>query len=240
MKRVGIIQPNYIPWRGYFHFIHEVDVFIFLDDVQYTKQDWRNRNKVRQKNGDRAWLSIPVQASSQSLIKDVTIDYTKNWVNKHLSLIEQNYSRTPFFSDYFPTFETILASEMKYLSDLDIALCERICDWLGIETRLVRSSELNCGGTKDRKLIELVRKVGGTHYLSGPAAKTYIQPDLWQKAGIGLSFMDYPDYPVYPQIAAPFEPSVSVLDLLFMTGPNAPDHIWGRSLQGKEAMRANG
>ncbi len=227
MKRVGIIQPNYIPWRGYFDFVHRVDTFVFLDDVQYTKRDWRNRNKVRTGSGDLKWLSVPVKASRDSLIKDVEIDYSTGWGQKHLDTLKHSYGKTPFFEEYFEPLEEVLMSKMTLLSDLDIALCKLICRWLGVETELRKSSELGGLGKKDHRLIQLVQKLNGTHYLSGPAAKAYIQPGLWQEKGIGLSFMEYPDYPEYPQIAEPFESAVSVLDLLFMTGPKAPDFIWG-------------
>lgn len=227
MKRVGIIQPNYIPWRGYFHLIREVDVFVFLDDVQYTKQDWRNRNRIRLKSGALTWLSVPVKAKSDTPIREVEINYATNWVHKHLTALEQNYGRAPFFGTYFEPFREVLQAGERRLSDLDIRLCRLICGWLGIETDLVLASDLACPGHKDEKLIAMTRKLGGTHYLSGPAAQGYIRPQMWEAAGIGLSYMEYPAYPAYPQIARPFEPAVSVLDLLFMTGPDAPRYIWG-------------
>ena len=227
MKRVGIIQPNYIPWRGYFDFIRQVDTFVFLDDVQYTKQDWRNRNKIRLKNGDLTWLTVPVRTSADTLIKDVEIDHKVPWVRKHLTAIELNYNKTPFFDMYFDPFRKVLEAGIPLLSDLDMELTKLICGWLGISNELRKSSDLQCAGTKDHKLIEMMQKVGGTHYLSGPAARAYIQPDLWKSAGIEMSYIRYPDYPEYPQIAAPFAPGVSVLDLVFMTGPKASEYIWG-------------
>lgn len=227
MKRVGVIQPNYLPWRGYFHFIRNVDLFLFHDDIQYTKQDWRNRNKIRLKDGSSTWITVPVCAKTNNLIMDVEINYSEKWIRKHLNIIEQNYRKSPYFSQYFPPLSELLGLETRLLSDLNISLTGLICQWLGITTPLVRTSELNCVGTKDEKLINLMNRVGGTHYLSGPAAKAYIVPDLWTKAGIELEYIEYPAYPPYPQIAEPFEPAVSILDLLFMVGPNAPKYIWG-------------
>lgn len=226
MLSVGVIQPNYIPWRGYFDFISRVDLFLFYDDAQYTRQDWRNRNRIRLKNGQSVWLSVPVKAGIDSLIMDVEIDHSKNWVRKHLDTIQQSYGRAPFFRHYFGRFQEILHDAPPLLVDLDILLCRQICDWLGIRTELRRTSELGCQGVKDEKLIAMMQAVGGTHYLSGPAAKAYIRPELWQQAGIALDYIDYPAYPAYPQIAEPFDPLVSVLDLLFMVGPEAPRHIW--------------
>lgn len=226
MKHVGIIQPNYIPWRGYFDFINNVDVFIFHDDIQYTKQDWRNRNKILCRNGESIWLSVPVKAKKDSLIMDVEIDYSVNWIRKHLAVLEQNYGKTPFFGEYFDPFRQVLQSKTPLLADLDIALSRLICDWLGIETELLKASDLNCTGVKDHKLIEMMQKVGGTHYLSGPAARAYIQPILWEDAGLQMSYFDYPQYAPYQQISETFNPAVSILDLLFMTGPEAPCYIW--------------
>ncbi len=229
--RVAIVQPNYIPWRGYFDFISQVDLFIFYDDVQYTKQDWRNRNQLRAKNGDLIWLSVPVNAKMSSLIMDVEIDYTQNWTHKQLSFIEQNYGSAPFFKQYYEPFRDLLLSKIPLLSDLDIALSKMICDWLGIKTAFVKASDLACSGAKDQRLIDLMQKVGGDHYLSGPAARSYIQPSMWEKAGLCFSYIEYPNYPAYAQIAEPFEPRVSIMDLLFMTGPEAPKYIWENSMQ---------
>ena len=152
--RVGILQPNYIPWRGYFDFISQVDLFIFYDDVQYTKQDWRNRNKLRARNGELIWLSVPVKARSNSLIMDVEIDYGPNWTHKQLSFIEQNYGNAPFFRQYFDPFKDLLLSRTILLSDLNIALTKMICKWLDIKTEFVKASGLACSGSKDQKLIE--------------------------------------------------------------------------------------
>lgn len=228
MKTVGIIQPNYIPWRGYFDFINKVDHFIFLDDVQYTKRDWRNRNKVRQKVGDSIWLTVPVNASRDSLIMDAEIDQSEGWVRKHLQTLENNYGKAPFFHQYFEGFKNVLESRPSSIADLDITLCRKICEWLSIDTELSRSSDYDCQGIKDRKLIALTQAVDGTHYLSGPSARNYIQDDLWTDAGIKLEYIEYPAYAPYPQISEPFDPYVSVLDLIFMEGPAAPAYIWGK------------
>ncbi len=227
MRRIGIIQPNYIPWRGYFDFIHEVDTFVYLDDVQYTVRDWRNRNRVKLKSGDSVWLTVPVLGGRSQLINEVRIDHRNNWAGKQLALLQQNYGKTPFFKDYASGLEDVLQSGLEFLVDLDIELTRRISDWLGITTEFVRASELGCEGVKDERLIQIVGKLGGDTYLSGPAAKAYLQPQLWAEANLSLEFKDYSGYPEYRQISEPFEPSVSVLDLLFMTGPSAPDYIWG-------------
>jgi hypothetical protein len=228
VKRVAIIQPSYIPWRGFFDVIHAVDVFIFLDDVQYTVRDWRNRNRIKTHQGDSIWLSIPVRGGRNQRIADVEIDDSQEWRRRHLEAIRHSYGRCRFFGEYFPGLTEALEGGPSRLADLDIQLTHRICAWLGCERRFHRSSELAPSGTKDDRLIDLVRKVEGDFYLSGPAARDYIQPEKFRDAGIELAYQDYGGYPVYDQISAPFDPQVTVLDLLFSVGSEAGDYIWGK------------
>lgn len=229
-KTIGIIQPNYVPWRGYFDFINDVDVFVFLDDVQYTRQDWRNRNRVRTRGGQSIWLTVPVLGGINQLIKDVRIDTSKNWYEGHLATLTQSYGKAPYFSDYVGPLGSIFFRGYELLSQLTIDLTTEIAGWLGIQTQFIVASDLGMTGVRDEKLIQIVRKLGGNSYLSGPAAKAYLQPHLWTEAGVQLRFKSYPDYPAYSQIAEPFEPAVSILDLIFMVGPRAPEYIWKASL----------
>lgn len=231
VKKVGIIQPNYIPWRGYFDFIQEVDVFVFLDDVQYTVRDWRNRNRVKTHEGTSTWLTVPVLGGRSQLIRDAKIDNTKEWRDKHLRTLRYNYGQTPFFQQYFPLLEAIYDQRIEFLSDFDIAIIRLVAKWLSIETEFLVSSTLSTKGIKEDKLLEIVRRLGADYYLSGPAAKAYIRPELWAQAGVDLAFKDYSGYPEYRQISEPFEPSVTMLDLIFMTGPEAPEYIWGKFRQ---------
>lgn len=227
MTRVAIIQPSYIPWRGFFDIIQAVDVFVFLDDVQYTVRDWRNRNRIKTQQGPSIWLSVPTKGGRDQRIVDVEIDDSQDWRRKHLASLRHSYGRTVFFEKYFPGISEILLTGPARLSEMDIALTRQICTWLGIERRFARSSELNPTGSKDDRLIDLVRKMDGDFYLSGPAARDYIQPEKFEQAQIQLAYHDYSGYPEYPQISSPFDPAVSVLDLLFAVGPEAPDYIWG-------------
>ena len=227
MRTIGVIQPCYLPWRGFFDFVNEVDTFVFLDDVQYTVRDWRSRNRIRTPGRGSTWLTVPVLGGRDQLIKDVRIDGSQPWVRKHLGAITQSYGRSPYFERYFGTLSTLLKSGHELLADLDIDLTRFICAELGIQTTLVRSSTLGCEGTKDDRLISIVRALGGQRYVSGPAAKAYIEPEKWQSAGIELAYKDYCGYPEYPQIEEPFEPSVSVIDLLFAVADRAADYIWG-------------
>jgi hypothetical protein len=225
--KVAILQPNYIPWKGVFDMVHAVDVFVFLDDVQYTVRDWRNRNKVKTLDGQTAWLSVPVLGGRNQAITEVVIDQAQPWAHKHTEVVRHSYGKTPFYGEYAPRFAEILGRRHERLADLDIDLMREVCGWLGIPREFRRSSELAPEGTKDDRLIDLVRKVGGDHYLSGPAARAYIRPERFAEAGITLGWQDYTGYPEYPQIAGPFDHAVTVLDLLFAVGPAAPEYIWG-------------
>ena len=235
VRKVGIIQPSYLPWRGFFDFVQEVDVFVFLDDVQYTVRDWRNRNRVKTHDGGAVWLTVPVLGGRSQLIRDTKIDNAQPWIRKHLQAIQHSYGRATYFAEYFDAISAVYSRGFELLSELDIALIEALCACLGIEREFVVASTLDCGGSKDDKLLALVQRVGGDVYLSGPSAAAYLRPDLWAKAGVELRYKDYSGYPEYPQISQPFEPSVSVIDLLFMVGKAAPDYIWGhrRATQGR-------
>lgn len=231
MKTIGIIQPSFIPWRGFFDFIHEVDQFVFLDDVLWSGGTWRNRNFINTKKGKTLLLTVPVHIHNKPLIKDVRIDNGRNWRHKHLSSIEQNYGNTPYFDRYFSELTDVYEKNDNLISDFDMRLTKLICDWLSLSTDLIVSSTLQTVGTKDEKLISIVKALEGDCYLSGPSARSYIRPELWKNAGLKLRYKDYSGYPIYKQIFEPFENQVSVLDLLFMVGPDAADYIWGRYRQ---------
>jgi hypothetical protein len=236
VRKVGIIQPSYLPWRGFFDFVHEVDVFVFLDDVQYTVRDWRNRNRIKTRDGSAIWLTVPVLGGRNQLIRDAKIDNAQPWVRKHLQAIERSYGRTAHFGEYFEALSAIYRRGFDLLSDLDIALTKALCDWLGVKRELVVASSLDCPGTKDEKLLAIVQRLGGSVYVSGPSAAAYLRPEIWRAAGVDLVYKDYSGYPEYPQISHPFEPSVSVLDTLFMLGASAPDYIWGRHRRRERAV----
>ena len=228
MPTIGIIQPSYLPWRGFFDFIREVDVFVFLDDVQYTVRDWRNRNRIKTPDGGAVWLTVPVLGGRNQLIREAKIDNAQPWIRKHLQAVERSYGGAPHFEEYFGAISAVYSAGFELLSELDIALTRALCACLGIETQLAVASSMGCDGTKDDKLLGIVQRFNGDVYLSGPSAAAYLRPALWRDAGVELRYKDYSGYPEYVQIAPPFEPSVSVIDTLFMLGKAAPDYIWGR------------
>lgn len=225
--RVAVLQSNYIPWKGYFDLIHEVDLFVFYDDVQYTKSDWRNRNRIKTANG-LLWLSVPVGDSCRRQVDEVQIP-DAGWQQRHWQTLLQNYGRCAHFERYRDYFESVyLGRRWTSLSELNQSLIEHISrEFLGCSTRFARSSDYGSAGAKLDRLLDLLQRTGASHYLSGPAAKAYIKADRFAAAGIELAWMDYSGYPTYPQRFPPFEHAVSVLDLLFNAGPDAAELIWG-------------
>jgi hypothetical protein len=221
-----ILQPSYIPWRGYFDQINRADVFIFYDDVQYDKHGWRNRNQIKTAQG-RQWLTIPVH--SQGVVEkgipinQVKIDWSKPWNEAHWKTLTFAYGRTPFFKKYSGLLEGFYQRRDVFLADFTIDLTVSLTRELGnLHTRFIRSSELAVNGQKTDRLVQILTQVGADHYISGPSARDYIENDKFASAGIALEYMDY-NYPEYPQLHPPFDPNLSILDLLFMTGPGAMD-----------------
>jgi hypothetical protein len=225
---VVILQPSYIPWRGYFDQIRRADLFIFYDDVQYDKHGWRNRNQIKTAHG-KQWLTIPVHSAGVTqgrAVKDVQIDWSKPWAQNHLRAVTSSYGKAPYFADYLSLLESFYSRHDESIADFTIQTTISLARELGIDkTRFMRSSELDgIDGRKTARLVQILRRVGADHYLSGPAAREYIEPEEFDAARISLEFIEY-NYPQYPQLYPPFDPHVSVLDLLFMTGRKALDFI---------------
>jgi hypothetical protein len=225
-----VVQPSYLPWRGLFHLIKRADVFVFYDDVQYDKHGWRNRNRIKTPNGSQ-WLSIPVlwkgNVSSSLKINEIRMARTQNWARKHLASLRQSYRKAPFFAQYAPLVESFYVDPPELLADFTIETTKMLAAALGInQTRYLRSSELRVEGSKTERLLNVLRGVGATHYISGPSAKAYIDPAAFEAANISLEYQVY-DYPEYEQLYPPYDGQVSVLDLLFMKGSAAPEWIWG-------------
>ena len=225
---VVILQPSYIPWRGYFDQIRRADVFVFYDDVQYDKHGWRNRNQIKTHQG-KQWLTIPVHAkgATQGMqIKDVRIDWSKPWAKSHLKALTVSYSKAPYFKQYLPLLESFYQQRHEFLADFTIETTTRLACELGFtSTKFLRSSEQsNIEGQGTDRLISLLTKLGATHYMSGPSAIEYIEPEKFAAAGITFEYMQY-NYPEYSQLYPPYDPYVSILDLLFMTGKDAGEYF---------------
>lgn len=221
-KKVAILQSNYIPWKGYFDLINLVDEFILFDDMQYTRRDWRNRNKIKTPNG-LMWLTIPVEVKGKyhQAINETKIS-DKNWAKNHWNTIKQFYSKASYFKEYKTFFEEFyLTTQEEYLSKVNYELIKTINDILGIKTKISWSNDYSLVDGKTERLLDLVQQAKGTEYISGPAAKDYIVEDLFIQSNIRLTWMDYSGYQVYSQLYPPFEHGVSIIDLIFNEGPNA-------------------
>jgi hypothetical protein len=221
-KKIAIVQSNYIPWKGYFDLINLVDEFILFDDMQYTRRDWRNRNKIKTPDGPK-WLTIPVEVKGKyfQAIKDTVIS-DPEWNHKHWRSIVHNYSKARYFNEYKDLLEELyLGSNDKSLSQINYRFLIAICEILGITTKVSWSMDYCLTEGKTERLIDLCKQADATEYLSGPAAKGYINEDLFKKEGIALRFMDYSGYPEYNQLYPPFDHYVSIVDLIFNEGPDA-------------------
>ena len=222
MKKVAILQSNYIPWKGYFDMINMVDEFILYDDMQYTKRDWRNRNKIKTPQGLK-WLSIPVDVKGKYFQKINETKISDNtWKKKHWETIKHNYGKTKYFKEYKDIFEELyLNSNEAYLSQINYKFIIAINDILGISTKIRWSSEFDLVDGQTEKLLGICKDCSADIYLSGPAAKDYFDENLAKQENIAVEWMDYSGYEEYSQLHPPFEHGVTILDLIFNEGSNA-------------------
>ena len=227
MPTVAVLQSNYIPWKGYFDIVHDADVFVFYDDLQFTKNDWRNRNKIKNSQGT-SWLSIPVGTNANRLICEVMLADTR-WQRQHWESLRQQYGKSAYFKLYRTFFEDVyLGRDWTNLSELNQYLIKSISsDILKMPTQFLDSRAFELTGRKQDRLLDLIVQSKASRYISGPAAKNYIDAVRFEALGIELIWKDYSNYPEYPQAHPPFEHGVTILDLLFHTGPDAPWYIWG-------------
>ncbi|MFC1570497.1 WbqC family protein [Candidatus Omnitrophota bacterium] len=221
--KIAIHQPQYMPWLGYFDKMDQVDVFVLLDDVQYKKNEWQNRNKIRTAT-DWQWLTVPVLSNFGQTIKEVKINDLEPWRQKHIKSIEMNYSRADYFEEYFQSFKSIIMPDWEYLERLSICLIIHLKDILSIKTELVRSSSFHLDQTKTERLVEICRMLNADTYLSGPGAKEYLDEKLFEQNGITLEYQEF-KHPEYKQVFNGFEPYMSALDLVFCHGAGGLDII---------------
>ncbi|VAX10973.1 FIG00821895: hypothetical protein [hydrothermal vent metagenome] len=224
--KVAILQSNYIPWKGYFDMIAAVDEFIIYDDMQYTRRDWRNRNQIKTPHGVQ-WLTVPVQVKGKvhQPIRKTQID-SPDWAAKHWKVLSHNYCKAPHFKE-ISTWLKPLYLETSYtnLSILNRRLIEEVCNYLGIQTTISNSWDYTLHKEKSLRLAKLCTQAGGTEYISGPAAKNYIDEHIFTDLNIKLSWFDYAKYPEYPQLWGKFTHEVTILDLLFNCGKNSSHYM---------------
>ena len=220
MKRVAILQSNYIPWKGYFDMIAAVDEFILYDDVQFTKNDWRNRNKIKTPKGLQ-WLSIPVGQDIGRRIRDVELPDSR-WQEKHWKTLEANYGRAAHFAEVAAVFEPLYRGvRHSHLSALNRALIEAVCGYLGIRTQISNSWDYRLAEHRIDRLVELCLQAGAAEYVTGPSARNYLDEAAFAGRGIKVSWFDYTGYSEYPQLWGGFSHEVTILDLLFNCGRDA-------------------
>ena len=226
MKRIAILQSNYIPWKGYFDIIASVDEFILYDDMQYTRNDWRNRNRIKTQQG-LSWCTVPVRVSGRfpQRIRDAEV-VGSIWANKHLKSFTQYYKQAPFFDEVFEWLLPLYQErEYRYLSELNRTLIEAVCAYLDIRTKVTNSWDYTLAGDKTERLVGICAQSGAGEYISGPAAKSYMNECLLTDAGVKLTWFDYSGYPEYPQNWGDFVHEVSILDLLFNCGRGSAKYM---------------
>ena len=225
MTTLVVLQPGYLPWLGYFDQMRRADIFVHLDDVQFDKHGWRNRNRVKGPKGD-SWLTVPILHAGRfgQTILDVKIDRQSNWQRKHLATIQQFYARAPFIGTIAPQFGSLIAKEWDRLVDLDLAIIDWLALTLGISTPRFRSSQLGITGERSDRLLALCDHFGATRYLSGSAARSYLDVDKFAKAGVEVVWQDYA-HPVYRQQHGPFIAYLSTIDLVLNEGPASISYL---------------
>ena len=221
-KKVAISQSNYVPWKGYFDLIASVDVFVIYDDMQYTKRDWRNRNKIKTPNG-LAWLTIPVEVKGKYFQKINEVKVSDlGWVQSHWGKIKQCYAKSKHFGDISNWLEPLyMGMESADLSSINRAFIDAICDYLNITTEILDSRDFDLVEGKTERLVGICKDAQATQYISGPAARNYIEPEIFEGEDLELKWADYSGYPEYKQLWGDFEHGVTILDLLFSEGPDA-------------------
>jgi hypothetical protein len=226
--KIVILQSNYLPWKGYFDLISNADIFCFLDEVQYTKNDWRNRNRLYSKNG-LFWLTVPIRKDSVKLkISEVSLE-DNLWQEKHYKCIVQTYSRAPRFEEILPLLKDIyIDRSWRSLSQMNQYIIRLVCEHIGLKTKIVNSKDYKLEDGKVERLVSLIKQIGGTEYISGPSAKNYLDKDrnLFLDNNIRISYKEYGPYSEYRQNAEVFENFVSIIDtLMFVPKENLLNYI---------------
>jgi hypothetical protein len=214
---VAIHQPQYLPWIGYFDKMEKADVFCFLDNVQYKKNEWQNRNRIKTSQGWQ-WVTVPVGYRFPQKINEVPINNTAQWARKHLQALITNYNKALFFNEYIGIFEKIYSQNWNFISEVNIALIQKLRELLGLEKKvLITASGLSLSEDPTERLIDICQTVDGDTYLSGEAGREYMNLDRFRESGIDVIFQDF-KHPEYKQRFGPFESHLSIVDLLFNCG----------------------
>lgn len=241
MRVIGILQPGYLPWLGFFEQMLRCHYFVIYDDVQYDKHGWRNRNRIKGPK-DPVWLTVPVRLKgNQRLINQVEINPTQpRWAKKHLGTLRQHYNKAPYFKEYFPQLEEVLMRPWRLLVELDLELIRLIAGWFGLKSKLILSSELGCyHPNPSGRLIEIIRKLKGDVFYEGASGRNYLDLDQFTMAGLQVVFQDYQPMP-YPQQYDGFTPFLSAIDLIFNCGSQSVRYLSGLNPPALPAICAEG
>ena len=229
MKVVAIHQPEYLPWLGFFKKMMNVELFVFLDDVQFRKKGWQNRNRIRINDGTTL-LSIPVHTHSYPKINEVTIDNEKNWSIRHKKSILYNYARAPYFDEIKDFIESIFEKKFQYLVDLNTEIIKFIMNELEIKSKIVFSSELEISKKGSDRVLDICKAVGADHYITGTFwAESNLRVEEFKKSNIDIEFQKF-QHPIYKQIHGEFIPEMSIIDLLFNEGRKEAKKILQNSI----------
>ena len=222
-----IHQPQYLPWLGYFDKISKADVFVILDNVQYKKNEWQNRNRIKTGNGWQ-WLTVPVQYRFPEKINQVRINGMVDWTRKHLNALVLNYSKAPYFRKYMAFFEDVFSRKWDYLIDINVCFIEFLVKSLGINTKTEMASKLSLREDPTERLIDICKEVGAEIYLAGQGGSNYMDTERFEKDNIKVVFQDF-QHPYYNQLFGDFEPCLSVIDLIFNHGESSLQVLKGES-----------
>ena len=226
---VSMHQPNFLPWLGFFDKVASADVFILLDNVQFEKNEWQNRNRIKGPGGAQ-WLTVPVRHKFPQTIAETEINNDMNWSRKHWNAIVSNYSKAPFFEVYRDRFEEVYQSNWERLIDLNARMLETVMGALDLERKILYASDFEVGTVSSQRLADLCAAVGGDVYLAGAGGHDYLDTQPFEYADIQVTFQDYP-HPVYPQLFGEFVSHISILDLLFNCGDASLATLRGESAQ---------
>tara|TARA_B100001167_G_scaffold176774_1_gene130768 strand:- start:187 stop:888 length:702 start_codon:yes stop_codon:yes gene_type:complete len=226
---IAIHQPEYLPWLGFFKKMMNSELFVLLDDVQFEKKSWQNRNRIRTKNGT-VFLSVPIHAHLDSKLNDVKIDNTKNWADKHKKSILFNYTNTPYFDEYSNAIELIFEKKFEFLIELNYEIIKFVMKELEIKSKIIFSSKLKIPQKGSDKVLNICKAVDADYYITGTAwAKKYLKIEDFKKSNISVEFQEL-QHPIYKQIHKEFIPKMSIIDLLFNEGKNRAKQIIQNSI----------
>lgn len=214
---IGIHQPEYLPWPGFFNKILKSDAFVILDNVQFSRGGVQNRNRIKTARGAK-WLTVPLSGHNMITIKDITVDNSRSWSANHFTLLKDAYKNSSHFSELKDFFEDLyLRQKFTKLVDLNLAIIKYLMNYLGLKTQLILASSLKPAGQKTDLLLDICQKTGASVYLSGVGGKKYLEEEKLKKHGVQVTYQNF-TYPTHPQQFGAFVPNLSIVDMICNVG----------------------